>query len=195
MTSVSEFVNRIKEINQVQSLPQNIQAINNKYEKSYEIVKQYLSKILLSIESTLFTLLKSNNTEINLQYNHANTYINSLLSNFFNLTYHMLHMDKYKCPYYDSLIYLLGETKMHVLHRIIYITTDFYALLNRSNLRVDNFDNYLLDFGKEFDEVFDSMKYNIYASLAQRIEMEVPEYVKDYNPFHIRLDTTVEDSE
>ena len=84
---------------------------------------------------------------------------------------------------------------MHVLHRIIYITTDFYALLNRSNLRVDNFDNYLLDFGKEFDEVFDSMKYNIYASLAQRIEMEVPEYVKDYNPFHIRLDTTVEDSE
>ena len=195
MTSVTEFISRIKEINQVQSLPQNIQSINNKYEKSYEIMKQYLSKILLSIESTLFTLLKSNNTEINLQYNHANTYINSLLSNFFNLTYHMLHMDKYKCPYYDSLIYLLGETKMHVLHRMIYITTDFYALLNRSNMRVDNFDNYLLDFGKQFDEVFDSMKYNIYASLAQRIEMEVPEYVKDYNPFHIRLDTTVEDSE
>ena len=158
-------------------------------------MKQYLSKILLSIESTLFTLLKSNNTEINLQYNNANTYINSLLSNFFNLTYHMLHMDKYKCPYYDSLVYILGETKMHVLHRMIYITTDFYALLNRSKLRVDNFDNYLLDFGKEFDEVFDSMKYNIYASLAQRIEMEVPEYVKDYNPFQIRLDTTVEDSE
>ena len=195
MTSVTEFVSRIKEINQVQSLPQNIQSINNKYEKSYEIMKQYLSKILLSIESTLFTLLKSNNTEINLQYNHANTYINSLLSNFFNLTYHMLHMDKYKCPYYDSLVYILGETKMHVLHRMIYITTDFYALQNRSNLRVDNFDNYLLDFGKQFDEVFDSMKYNIYASLAQRIEMEVPEYVKDYNPFHIRLDTTVEDSE
>jgi len=195
MSTVNEFVNRIKEINQVQSLPQNIQSINNKYEKLYEIIKQYLSKILLSIESTLFTLLKSNNTEINLQYNNANTYINSLLSNFFNLTYHMLHMDKYKCPYYDSLVYILGETKMHVLHRMIYITTDFYALLNRSKLRVDNFDNYLLDFGKEFDEVFDSMKYNIYASLAQRIEMEVPEYVKDYNPFQIRLDTTVEDSE
>lgn len=195
MSTVNEFVNRIKEINQVQSLPQNIQSINNKYEKLYEIMKQYLSKILLSIESTLFTLLKSNNTEINLQYNNANTYINSLLSNFFNLTYHMLHMDKYKCPYYDSLVYILGETKMHVLHRMIYITTDFYALLNRSNLRVDNFDNYLLDFGKQFDEVFDSMKYNIYASLAQRIEMEVPEYVKDYNPFQIRLDTTVEDSE
>lgn len=195
MSTVNEFVNRIKEINQVQSLPQNIQSINNKYEKLYEIIKQYLSKILLSIESTLFTLLKSNNTEINLQYNNANTYINSLLSNFFNLTYHMLHMDKYKCPYYDSLVYILGETKMHVLHRMIYITTDFYALLNRSKLRVDNFDNYLLDFGKQFDEVFDSMKYNIYASLAQRIEMEVPEYVKDYNPFQIRLDTTVEDSE
>ena len=195
MSTVNEFVNRIKEINQVQSLPQSIQSINNKYEKSYEIIKQYLSKILLSIESTLFSLLKSNNTEINLQYNNANTYINSLLSNFFNLTYHMLHMDKYKCPYYDSLIYLLDETKMHVLHRMIYITTDFYALLNRSNLRVDKFENYLEDFSKEFDKVFDSMKYNIYASLAQRIEMEVPKYVKDYNPFQIRLDTTIEDSE
>ena len=195
MSTVNEFVNRIKEINQVQSLPQSIQSINNKYEKSYEIIKQYLSKILLSIESTLFSLLKSNNTEINLQYNNANTYINSLLSNFFNLTYHMLHMDKYKCPYYDSLIYLLDETKMHVLHRMIYITTDFYALLNRSNLRVNKFENYLEDFSKEFDKVFDSMKYNIYASLAQRIEMEVPKYVKDYNPFQIRLDTTIEDSE
>ena len=69
MSTVNEFVNRIKEINQVQSLPQSIQSINNKYEKSYEIIKQYLSKILLSIESTLFSLLKSNNTEINLQYN------------------------------------------------------------------------------------------------------------------------------
>ena len=195
MSAVTEFVNRIKEINQVESLPNNIESISNKYEKSYEIMKQYLSKILISIESTLFNLLKTNNTEINMQYNYAYTYINSLLSNFFNLTYHMLHMEKYKCPYYDSLIYLLGETKMHILHRMIYVTTDFYSLLDRSNLRVDTFDNYLIDFGNEYDKVFDSMKYNIYASLAQRIEMEVPKYVKDYNPFHIRIDTTVEDSE
>ena len=195
MSTVTEFVNRIKEINQVKSLPQNITKINNKYDKVYQIIKQYLSKILLSIESTLFNLLKANNTEINLQYNNANTYINSLLSNFFNLTYHMLHMEKYKCPYYDSIINLLGETKMHVLHRMIYITTDFYAIINRKNLRIDSFENFLSDFSKEFEKVFDSMKYNIYASLAQKIEMEVPKYVKDYNPFHIKLDTTIDDSE
>jgi YbbR domain-containing protein len=32
------------------------------------------------------------------------------------------------------------------------------------------------------------MKHNIYASFSKKIDVPIPKYVKDYNPFHIKLD-------
>ena len=130
---IKEFIKLAKEINEVNALPQQTSLISDKYDKLYYILKQYISKVLICVETTLFKLLNKSNTTINLKYNSCNRFINSLLSNHFNLTYHMIHMDKYDCKYFESMTTITNEPKLHILHRIIYIIVDFYTAIDRTN--------------------------------------------------------------
>ena len=185
---IKEFIKLAKEINEVNALPQQTSLISDKYDKLYYILKQYISKVLICVETTLFKLLNKSNTTINLKYNSCNRFINSLLSNHFNLTYHMIHMDKYDCKYFESMTTITNEPKLHILHRIIYIIVDFYTAIDRTNLRIDTLDNYLNDFMDQYDLIFKELKPIIYESFSKKIDLPFREYVKDYNPFHIKLE-------
>lgn len=185
---IKEFINLAKDINQVNTIPTNVSLISNKYDKLFSLIKQYISKVLICIETTLYKMFKKSNMLINLQYSTCYRFINTLLSNHFNLTYHMIHMDKYDCKYFETMSQLLNEPRNHTLHRIIYIVVDFYNAINRQKLNVNSFETYINDYCEQFDKIFDAMKHNIYASFSKKIDVPIPKYVKDYNPFHIKLD-------
>ena len=186
---IKDFINVAKGINQVNTIPSNITLISNKYDKLYSLMKHYISKILVCIESALYKLFKKSDMLINLQYPSCYRFMNTLLSNHFNLTYHMIHMDKFNCKYFETMADILNEPKNNSLHRIIYIVVDFYNAINRSKLNIKSFETYMEDFSSQFEKIFDSMKYTIYASFSKKMEIPIPDYVKDYNPFHIKLET------
>jgi hypothetical protein len=184
---IKKFISLANDITKVGALPQQTSLISDKYDKLYFILKQYISKLLVCVESTLFQHLKKNNTSINLQHNSCNRIINTLLSNHFNLTYHMIHLEKYDCTYFETMATITGEPKLHILLRIINIIVDFYHAIDRSKLRIDTPDNYLNDFADQFDLIFKAMKTTIYESFSKKIDMPFSEYVREYNPFHIKL--------
>lgn len=185
---IKDFIDLAKNINQVNSLPKSLSLIADKYDKYFNIQKQYISKILICVESTLYKLLKQTDTLVNLNHNSCNRFLNPLLSNHFNLTYHMIHMDKYNCQYFEIMSKTLEEPKLHVLHRIIYVIIDFYTAIKRTNLKIDTLENYLNDFMDQFDLIFDSMKTIIYEGFSKKIDLPFSEYVKSYNPFNIQLE-------
>lgn len=186
---IKEFINMAKSINQVNTIPANISLISNKYDKLFSLMKHYISKIMVCIETSLYKLFKKSNLLINLQYPTCYEFINTLLSKHFNLTYHMIHMDKFNCKYFETMSDILNEPKNMTLHRIIYIIVDFYNAINRSLLNIKTFELYINDFCNQFDKIFDSMKYTIYASYSKKLDIPIPDYTKNYNPFDIKLDT------
>jgi hypothetical protein len=187
---IKEFINIAKGINQVNTIPSNISLISNKYDKLFSLMKQYISKVLICIESTLYKIFKKSNMLINLQYSTCNRFINTLLSNHFNLTYHMIHMDKYNCEYFETMSSIINESKNQILHRIIYIIVDFYNAIDRNQLNIKSFELYIDDYCKQYDKIFEAMKHTIYAGYSKKQDISIPQYVKNYNPFHIKLDIT-----
>ena len=109
---IKEFINLAKDINQVNTIPTNVSLISNKYDKLFSLIKQYISKVLICIETTLYKMFKKSDMLINLQYSTCYRFINTLLSNHFNLTYHMIHMDKYNCKYENQPIFDIDNNRI-----------------------------------------------------------------------------------
>lgn len=185
---ISEFYSVADNINNTGTIPTNTKLISDKYDKLYSIFRQYISKLLICVEITMFKQLKKSNMSINLKYNSCYRIVNTLLSTYFNDTYHRIHTECFECQYFDMMSEIINETKLHILHRIIYITIDFYNGIDRTKLRIDTPENYLNDFADQFDLVFKAMKTSIYGNLAKKIDIPFDKYVKEYNPFEIKLD-------
>ena len=185
--TIKDFINLAKNINQVNEIPKNISLISNKYDKLFSLIRQYVSKLIICTETTLYKILNKSNILINIKYSTSFKFINSLLSNHFNLTYHMIHMKKYNCKYFESMSNILQESKLHVLHRVIYIVVDFYSAINRSKLNINSFEEFVESVSIQFDEIFDSMKPLIYKNFANSVTTKINEYVKEYNPFDIQF--------
>lgn len=177
-------------LNNISKEPINNVCQDNNIEKIFDIYREYLTNIILAVESSVFKLCKTLKNNNNLYYKTIFTFSNGLLSEYFNKIYHSYSTedDKYTFETFQELKNISNKEPYFHIHLMYVIIKDIYQNLNRLNFNINNLDDYLKSVEEEiYDNIFMN-KYDIIQSYISNKNLNI-EYNKNQNPFIFDLST------
>jgi hypothetical protein len=184
-------------LKKISNKPINNICNNNSIEHIFDIYQNFLTNIILAVESSAFKLCNIINKNNNLYYKTTFGLTNNLLTEYFNKLYHSCEFneDKYTHDTFQKLKTISNKEPYFHIYLMFEIIKDIYLNLNRLKFNIDDIDKYLKSVE---EEVYDQIYINKFEIIQSYItnKNNIIKYNKDINPFIFNLstyDTNIQD--
>jgi len=129
-------------------------------EEVYNILKQYISNIIYSVEKSMFSILNNMNHQKNLNHDSIYELLKPMLSQYINNLESQVYNDYDLSTFskLDNLTKIENNKKTKIIEYLINL---IYPFFDRTNFNIDNEEVYLQQIDEQFDMLFDINKIDI----------------------------------